>query len=229
MRIGIVSDIHGKDSVLDHALGVLKHEAVESVICLGDVLGKSGDCLRCLDLLFDAKARIVRGNHDRQNFSELPKPYQEKMQRHMTGMLRIDNLLFSHTATCPDAFYGRGIWDDDRISSPAKAEAQFKSDPSWVFFYGHVHTPSLYEFDGSSVPGYLPITGPQRIVLKANARYLCDTGPITDRKDIDIDIENPHRKERTPRIPSFVIFDNGARELRYEFVPLGVDGRPQTH
>ena len=216
MKLGIFSDLHGNHSNLERALAAFKGDAVDEIVCLGDVLGKSGNNLRCLDLMVDARVKIVRGNHDRLGMNSLPAPYQQRLQKHLSGLLRIDNLLLSHTATCPDAIYGRGVWDDDRITTPVRAESQYKSDSCWIFFYGHTHVPALWEFDGNSPPAFAAISAPATIKLEKARRYLCNPGPLTNRKDIDIEV--PGRKDAVLRIPSFIIFDTTTCELRYEIV-----------
>lgn len=101
MRLGIFSDLHGNHATLERSLAAFQRDATDSIICLGDVLGKSGDNLRCLDLLFVAGVKIVRGNHDRLGMNSLPAPYQRQLKQHMSGLLRIDNLLLSHTRPVP--------------------------------------------------------------------------------------------------------------------------------
>src|SRR5262249_18434250 len=131
MRLGVFSDLHGNHATLECALAAFQRESMDTVVCLGDVLGKSGDNRRCLDMLCEAGVKIVRGNHDRLGINSLPAPYQQRLKQQMSGLLRIDNLLLSHTATCPDAVYGRGAWDDDRITTSERAESQLKSDSFW--------------------------------------------------------------------------------------------------
>lgn len=43
MKLGIFSDLHGNHATLEHALSAFQCEFTDSIVCLGDVLGKSGD------------------------------------------------------------------------------------------------------------------------------------------------------------------------------------------
>lgn len=83
-----------------------------------------------------------------------------------------------------------------------------------MFFYGHTHLSTLGECDGTNTPTSAEIAAPAKFDLSTGKRYLCNPGPLTDRKDIDIEV--PNRKNAIVRTPSFVIFDTETRELRYE-------------
>lgn len=212
MRYGIISDLHGNHETLERALSALKQRAVDRIVCLGDVLGKSGDNLKCLDLLFAAQVEIVQGNHDRLGKKHLPPIYQEQFVKSLKPVLREHNLVFSHTTTCADARYGRGVWKDDRISTPEHAAAQFKGEPFWVFFFGHTHA-AIVCSNETERPTLEAVQAPAVFTLSRERRYLCNPGPLTGRKDIDI--ESPGRKSATTGIPSFVIFDTDAATLEF--------------
>ena len=214
MRLGLFSDLHGNHETLEPTLGELREHKVDHLICLGDVLGKSGDNLRCLDLLFAADVKIVRGNHDKHGLRSLPATYRDKFSERLQNVLRIDTLLFSHTTTCVDAVYGRGVWRDDRIHTVEQAQAQFNEDDFWIFFYGHTHAAMLCDFDGSHAPALNPIAPPATFTLARERRYLCNPGPLTGRKDIDI--ESPGRKTAVRGTPSFALFDTETGLLQVE-------------
>jgi putative phosphoesterase len=64
-RIGIIGDIHAEDIHLDLALAFLSEQAVDVIICTGDIVDGNGDVDRCCELLIGSDVRTVRGNHDR--------------------------------------------------------------------------------------------------------------------------------------------------------------------
>ena len=46
-RIGIIGDIHAEDTHLDLALAFLNEQAVDVIICTGDIVDGNGDVDRC--------------------------------------------------------------------------------------------------------------------------------------------------------------------------------------
>ncbi|WP_164102107.1 metallophosphoesterase family protein [Candidatus Laterigemmans baculatus] len=59
----ILSDIHGNLTALNAVLADLEHEGVESIVCLGDVVGYGPEPCACLDRAMEFEFSIL-GNHD---------------------------------------------------------------------------------------------------------------------------------------------------------------------
>ncbi len=93
MRLALVSDIHANLEALHATLEVISKEAVDSVVCLGDIVGYNTNPAECIALLRDAGALCVAGNHDRA----------------VTGQLAIEG--FGHTAA------RALVWTRDRLSA----------------------------------------------------------------------------------------------------------------
>jgi len=209
MRYGILSDIHGSDMLLKQALQKLRN--VDKIFCCGDVIGKSGDSLKCLDMLIEAEAMLVSGNHDRLSEKQIPEKYKKKFKRR----IRDKNLLFSHTATCRNAFYGIKPWhENNKIDSIEKALDQFKEE-FFIFFYGHKHQARIFELNQGQIKDTI-IENAIEIKLNKTSRYLCNPGPITKKKDKAI--ENPHRNDNFTAKPSFIIYDSEKEEIKYYFL-----------
>jgi putative phosphoesterase len=66
MKIGLISDIHADLKALKRALDILKGQAVDSIICLGDLVdkGREGDAV--VKRIRDKAIPCVIGNHDWQ-------------------------------------------------------------------------------------------------------------------------------------------------------------------
>ncbi|MEW6587009.1 MAG: metallophosphoesterase family protein [Nitrospirota bacterium] len=62
MKIAIVADIHGNSDALQAVLNHLP--SVDLLVSAGDVLGYYPFFERCLDLLIDAGASMIQGNHE---------------------------------------------------------------------------------------------------------------------------------------------------------------------
>lgn len=209
MLYGLVSDIHGNETLLKQVLEKL--EKADKIFCLGDIVGKSGDSQKCLDMLAESGALLVSGNHDRLSENEIPTKYKKKFKR----KIRQGKLLFSHTATCRNAFYGIEPWhENNKLDSAEKALDQFKED-FFIFFYGHKHQARIFELNKGQVIDTI-IENTTEIKLNKSSRYLCNPGPITRKKDKDI--ENPHRKDSFTAKPSFAIYDSEKEKIKYYFL-----------
>ena len=64
MRYGILGDVHANLTALRKALEVLRSEQVSCLISVGDVVGYGAAPLECIELLREANAIVVQGNHD---------------------------------------------------------------------------------------------------------------------------------------------------------------------
>src|SRR5437867_663998 len=64
MRIGIFSDTHSNLEALTVVLEKLREERVDKLVCLGDTVGYGADPNECCDLVREAVAFTILGNHD---------------------------------------------------------------------------------------------------------------------------------------------------------------------
>lgn len=63
-RIAIISDIHGNVPALEAVLADIEKRGVDTVYCLGDLIGKGPEGARAIDLCREVCTVIVRGNWD---------------------------------------------------------------------------------------------------------------------------------------------------------------------
>lgn len=215
MRYAIISDIHGNERYLNQALKIIKDEEVNNKICLGDVIGKSGDYVECLEELIANDFMIVVGNHDRLGIESLPKKDDYSFKNLFKPTIKLNDLTFSHTTNSKDALYGRMPWEDNRrIDNISKAQNQFQNDNSQIFFYGHSHIAEIFELKSNgSILRYE--ASEETLDINKNSRYLINPGPITNIRDIKI--ENPYSKEKEIN-PSFLIYDDKIEQIKYHFL-----------
>ena len=64
MRYAIISDIHGNHDALQSVLEHIKAEGIESIICLGDIVGYGAKPVRCLETIRALGCDTIAGNHD---------------------------------------------------------------------------------------------------------------------------------------------------------------------
>jgi predicted phosphodiesterase len=65
LRYGIVADIHANREALEATLRHLEGARVNSIVCLGDLVGYHADPDACIALIRAAGALAITGNHDR--------------------------------------------------------------------------------------------------------------------------------------------------------------------
>lgn len=63
-RIALISDLHGNLTAWRAVLAQLRTEGIQTVYCLGDLVGKGPDGVGVIDLCDDICTGVVRGNWD---------------------------------------------------------------------------------------------------------------------------------------------------------------------
>ena len=64
MKRAIISDIHGNLEALTAVLARIDQLGVDSIICLGDIIGYGPNPIECLDLVMERCGLVILGNHD---------------------------------------------------------------------------------------------------------------------------------------------------------------------
>jgi predicted phosphodiesterase len=72
MRYGVAGDVHGNIHALQTVLAALREAGAERIVCPGDVVGYGPRPDACAEVLEDAGALVVAGNHDLMAIGELP-------------------------------------------------------------------------------------------------------------------------------------------------------------
>ena len=63
-RYGVIADVHGNLQALEAVLRALNAQAVQDILCLGDLVGYNADSDACVELLHERRAVSIAGNHD---------------------------------------------------------------------------------------------------------------------------------------------------------------------
>lgn len=123
MKVAVISDVHGNMAYLDKAKEVIDEEAIESVICCGDI--QTDEVFRELDS-WKNKVYLVLGNADKELSHKLEVGilYPENME--VFSDFGVINLAKKKIAFCHYDFLAR------------KLAGEKKYD---LIFYGHTHTP----------------------------------------------------------------------------------------
>src|SRR5271157_219730 len=64
MRYAVISDIHGNVEALQAVLNDIKGRSVDTIVCLGDIVGYYPDPEKCVELVREHVSLCVAGNHD---------------------------------------------------------------------------------------------------------------------------------------------------------------------
>jgi putative phosphoesterase len=160
-RFGLLGDVHAAHETLERALELFAEHDVHEILCVGDIVDGVGDVDRCVELLLEAEAHVVRGNHDRwmveNKLRDLPNAHQQsdvsaatlEFLTELPLTLRFDTdhgpLLLCHgvgvndmNKLTPDD-YGYAIQVNDEL------QELIASDVRWVVG-GHTHTPMDRQF-----------------------------------------------------------------------------------
>src|SRR3990172_12337150 len=64
MKYAIISDIHGNLEALESVLDDIERRKVDSILCLGDIIGYGPNPNECVELIKSKAKIILAGNHD---------------------------------------------------------------------------------------------------------------------------------------------------------------------
>ncbi len=167
MSYAIISDIHSNLEALNTVFGVIDAEAVDEVVCLGDVVGYGPDPDECIDLVRERCRFTIRGNHDdavmgdaldfnpiakeviewtRQAlkpglFSSAAKRERWAFIKNLDPARREGRVLFVHGS--PRDPVKEYVMRNDVVFAPEKLQDIF-SRIDRICFVGHTHQPGVF-------------------------------------------------------------------------------------
>lgn len=63
-KTALISDIHGNLEALEAVLRAIRHEGIDEIWCIGDIVGYGPDPIPCTDLVMKNCSLTLMGNHD---------------------------------------------------------------------------------------------------------------------------------------------------------------------
>lgn len=193
-RLAVISDIHSNLQALTAVWSRMDELDIDSVYCLGDVVGYGARPAECLAMIQDKNVHTVQGNHDAlvADGSQCLdfNIYSLAAVEHNRKLLTEDDLIWLGalpTSLTPDkeAMFVHGSPDDrDRyliyLDDLQEASASvLETDGPGVCFFGHTHHPVV--FDGH---GFIPIRQ-KKIFLEKSLRMLVNPGSVGQPRDND--------------------------------------------
>jgi len=64
VKVGIISDVHATPAPVQEALGIFQREAVDTILCAGDIAGYGRKLEQTVTLLRGHSCHVTLGNHD---------------------------------------------------------------------------------------------------------------------------------------------------------------------
>src|SRR4029453_18067663 len=120
MKLAIISDIHANLEALQATLQDISAQAVDRIVCLGDIVGYNANPAACISLLRESDVLCIAGNHDRA----------------VTGHITTDG--FSHAAARAVA-WTRGQLSADAIAFLGGLPLKLRIDNHLVMVHGALH------------------------------------------------------------------------------------------
>lgn len=202
MKRAILSDIHGNLEALEAVLADVAHQDVDSIYCLGDIVGYGPNPRECLDRVMEFDGWVL-GNHDqgalfdpegfssgaeraifwtRQQLENAPDGLENSRRRwdfllDMPRMLVEPQRMFVHgSARNPLNEY---VFPED-VHNPRKMERIFGLIEQ-ACFQGHTHVPGVFTSGGSF---YRPGELRYRYAMGAD-RIMVNVGSVGQPRDGD--------------------------------------------
>lgn len=221
-RFGLLADIHSNLQALDAALDWIDARGVDTVYCLGDVVGYGGDPVACVARVRSRCAGVVRGNHDAavvdeeirswfnpharaaiERQAELLADEDRDWLDRLPYTLQLGDVALTHSGFAdPPAF--------EYVGTARHAAAELDALAGRWGFYGHTHVPDAWRLGGDGriermalreTPGGMPLDG---------GTWIVNPGAVGQPRD------------RDPRA-ACAIFDAGRGVLEWARVPYDVE------
>ena len=223
MKYAIISDIHGNLEALESVLDDIERRKVDSILCLGDIIGYGPNPNECVELIKSKAKIILAGNHDYAPLGKIDISYFNPWARSAIEWTRgelseesVEFLLSLPLKAEIDGFtivhatpYHPQEWN--YIITIGDAIKNFPEFKNQICFIGHSHVPmiiSLSENDDCRVVKDNPLSA------KENIRYIINVGSVGQPRDL-----NPHA--------SFGLFDD--EEMLYELCRVEYDLQKTQH
>ncbi len=192
MKFAIFGDIHGNLEALQAVLRDAQEQGCANYVCLGDIVGYGANPVECLEAVRSMDCPVVRGNHDEgaanESMLEDLNPLAQaallwtraqlsREQRRWLAELKLvrqvrDFTIVHATLDSP------GSWA--YVTNRFDAMASFSYQFTQLCFYGHTHSPRIFEKD-DTVRGARGL----EVTLVRGTKYFINVGSVGQPRDGD--------------------------------------------
>ena len=192
MRIAIISDIHSNLEAFQAVLSEIEKEQVDTILCLGDIVGYGPNPNECIELVQKHCETILIGNHDYACINKSEMFFFNRFARqaieYTLSVISEENLDFISGLPFSAIVYQYLLvhanpytpesWD--YILSIDDAIFYFSKFKSKICFIGHSHQPIVYYESGDQQYGF---TAERELNLDPDKRYIINVGSVGQPRD----------------------------------------------
>jgi diadenosine tetraphosphatase ApaH/serine/threonine PP2A family protein phosphatase len=196
----IISDIHSNLEALRRVLEEIERRSVDSVLCLGDIVGYNADPGACVDLVLAQAQAVVRGNHDKAVVGLMDVDWFNSAAREaalwtrrtlppqalalVTGLpegpvAKGEGVLLCHGSPVDEDEYlvpGARLVESFRFLETAFPDAR-------LCFHGHTHVPLAAVWPGRNPAAPRMLDPDETIEIEPDRSYLLNPGSVGQPRD----------------------------------------------
>jgi len=201
VRLALISDVHANLEALEATLADISAQAVDRIVCLGDVVGYNTKPAECLALIRDNNILCVAGNHDLAVGEKLTTEDFSTTAARSVGWTRqrlsADDLAFlgglprkaiieNRLITVHGALHPETGCEIVRLDNEQRRMLSFRAlkahaSGARICAFGHTHHAGIYEWrDDSVVSHHEP-----EVQLRQDAYYLINPGTVGEPRTRD--------------------------------------------
>ena len=236
MRFAIFSDIHANLQAWEAVLADIQDQGVDTLICLGDVVGYGPMPGPVLESVYQHTDNFVLGNHDAVVGGRIDPATFNKHARYVIEWtaeqlgdegaaffaqvpltLRGEDMLFTHgDAASPGHF--------DYVVKAEDARPSFQACKDGVIFFGHTHDPCVFACANNK--GIIDKLPGSDVALSKGRRYMINPGSVGDPRSAT-DLRGSYCiYDDTTRRVSFRKVEFDAEAYRADLLASGLEMKP---
>jgi predicted phosphodiesterase len=201
VRLALISDVHANLEALEATLADIAAQAVDRMVCLGDIVGYNSKPAECVALIRDSNIFSVAGNHDlavagritTEDFSTVAARSVAWTRERLStsdfaflGGLPLkanidDQLIAVHGALHPETGCESVRLDNDKRRLLSFQALSAHSSGTRICAFGHTHHAGVYEWRCDRIVA-LPEPDVQ---LRQDAYYLINPGTVGEPRTRD--------------------------------------------
>ena len=222
MRYAVLGDIHGNLQALNAVLDDMKDLGVESILCVGDVVGYGANPVECLQIMRERDVAIVAGNHDWAALGKVSVEYfnadaRDSMEWTCGQLSRqdvdyLESMPLVEMRDCITLVHSNPFGPEyfDYIQTLYDVMLTFQHLETPIAFVGHSHVPVMFSesepLDCFLVP---------RHQMEPGVRMVVNVGSVGQPRDLD------------PRA-SYTVYDEDERIIHMRRVEYDIHGAAEA-
>lgn len=219
MRFAIFSDVHANLQAWNAVLSDAALQAVDRMVCLGDLVGYGADPTAVLESAYRHVDAFVLGNHDAvlagrlsdEWFTEEARTALRWTGTAVTGRARAFLRAFPLCLTGPGFRCAHGDFAQPGafayISEPDDALPSWGAVQDALLFVGHTHKPGIFVLGPSGIPRCV---APQDFALEPGKRFLVNVGSVGTPRSGDA-------------LATYCLFDSETQAVHWRQVPFDLE------